>query len=427
MKRKILFVAMQMSQHTVRWINQISDDNWDVHLFPVNYLPVHGDLRGVTVHQPWYLVRPRLALRRLRRATKTVFNSFESEQNPDKCTSKAIYPLPILEQWAPYLSGVKRVQLGESDASAPLPYGPRVLSWLIHKIKPDLIHSLEFQHCGYNVLRAKELYGPGFPKWLATNWGSDIYYFRQFESHRNQIARLLKAVDYYSCECERDIDLARGLGLTAPVMPVMPNTGGLDLDKLVAIRAIHPPSSRKIIMVKGYQHFAGRALIALDAVERCANELRGYQVIIFSATPEIFARVNELREFMGINIKILEHTDHDTMLRMFSRARAYLGVSVSDAISTSMLEAMAMGAFPLQTDTACCNEWFECGRGGFQIPVDNSERIAERLKRVLAEDDLVDTAAEINWLTVKERLNQSNLKEKAKQIYRDIFSLGSPT
>lgn len=99
------------------------------------------------------------------------------------------------------------------------------------------------------------------------------------------------------------------------------------------------------------------------------------------------------------------------MLRMFSRAKIYLGVSVSYVISTSMLEAMAKGAFPIQTDTSCCDESIECGKSEFQIPADDSERIAERLKCVLADDDLVETAAEINWQIVKERLDQRILRE----------------
>lgn len=417
-----MFVAMQMSTHTVRWINQISDADWDVHLFPVNYLPPHPELRGVTIHQPWYVVRPRVLMRRLLRNPATLFDNVEAELHPNHCHSKSILPLPVLARFVPYLNGFKRVRLGESEASAPLLYGPHVLARLIRKLKPDLIHSLEFQHCGYNVLRAKEIFGPGFPKWLATNWGSDIYFYRQFENHRSQISRLLRNVDYYSCECERDVELAREMGLTAPSMPVMPNTGGLDLGLLSGIRAIHRPSQRKIVMVKGYQHFAGRALTALDAIERCAAELKDYQVIVFSASPEILGRVEELRDYVGINIRILPHASHDTMLRMFSRARVYLGVSVSDAISTSMLESMAMGAFPIQTDTSCCYEWIECGKSGFQIPVDDPELIADRLKRALVDDDLVDRAAELNWKTAQDRLDQRVLKERAREYYRTIFS-----
>ena len=137
----------------------------------------------------------------------------------------------MLEEFERYLDRIFRVRIGESGTSAPLPYGPRVLARLIHRLKPDLIHSMEFQHAGYRVLRAKELLGGRFPAWLATNWGSDIYYYRHFDGHRQQIQRLLANIDYYSCECQRDVRLARELGLKGKAMAVFPNSGGIDLAK----------------------------------------------------------------------------------------------------------------------------------------------------------------------------------------------------
>ena len=429
MQKKILFVAMQMSTHTVRWINQISNQGWDVHLFPVNSLPVHPELRDVTIHQPWFLVRPRLILKSLIRNPRMLFGGLarlEGSLHPNKLPVEAIYPLPAIARMVPYLNGFRTVSLGASDATAPLAYGPKVLARLIRKLKPDLIHSLEFQHCGYCVLGAKEIIGSGFPKWLATNWGSDIYYYRQFDEHRLRISQLLRNADYYSCECARDVGLAKELGFSGKVMPVMPNTGGLDMDLVKNLRDIHHTSKRKIIMVKGYQHFAGRALTALDAVERCAADLAGYQVLVFSASPEVYGRVDELRDFVGLNIRILPHSSHDFILRMFSRARVYLGVSVSDAISTSMLEAMAMGAFPIQTDTSCCVEWIEDGKSGFSIPAGDSVLIADRLRRALTDDELVDGASAINRATVKSRLDQAALKQQAIRFYEEIFQGYAP-
>ncbi|NTV94174.1 MAG: glycosyltransferase family 4 protein [Thiobacillus sp.] len=424
MSRKILFVAMQMSQHTVRWIRQIADQGWDLHLFPVNYLPVHHEMPGITVHQPWQTIRPRLFLKTLRSDPWRLLRSSTPpiSLRPHGVLERAIYPLPILSPFAPYLNGIKRVRLGESEAVAPLAYGPHVLARLIRTLKPDLIHSLEFQHCGYNVLRAKELIGDGFPPWLATNWGSDIYYYRQFENHRRQISRLLGNVDYYSCECVRDIELAQELGLSGRVMPVMPNSGGLDLGVVGPMRQMHQPSRRRLIMVKGYQHFVGLALTALEAVERCAPILHDFNILVFSASPPVVKRVEELRVSLGLNISVLPHSGHDTMLRMFSRARIYLGISLSDAISTSMLEALAMGAFPIQTSTACCDEWIEDGESGFIVPPEAPEIIADRLRRAITDDALVDHAAEINWRTVRERLDQNILKGKAIAFYEEIFA-----
>lgn len=425
MTRRILFVAMQDSPHTVRWIEQIAEQGWDLHLFPVNYLPVLPEMRGVTVHQPWYMVRLRLMLRKLLSGPSGWRESrpgLEADLYPNRPPVRSIYPLPMVPPLARILNDVIRVRLGESDAQAPLVYGPHVLARLIRQIKPDLIHSMEFQHCGYNVLRSKEISDGNFPPWLATNWGSDIYYYRNFDDHRSQISRLLRNIDYYSCECVRDVGIARELGLTAKVMPAMPNAGGFHLEQVGQMRKTHLPSTRRLIMVKGYQHFAGRALTALDAIERCVSALKGFRIVVFSASSEIYERVEELRASLGLDISVLPYSNHDKMLRLFSRARVYLGVSISDGISTSMLEAMTMGAFPIQTSTACCDEWIEDGRSGFIIPPDKVGLIADRLRQALTDDPLVDNAAEINWTVVRERLDQKVLRNKVVAFYDEIFA-----
>lgn len=418
--RKILFVAMQMTTHAARWINQIAEKGWDLHLFPVNHLPAIPEMRGVTIHHPWLMLRSRGPKQRIP-SSQTDGRDPEFEPDTKQLVEKAMFPLPMVPQLARAIGAATRIRLGESEAWASLPYGPRVLARLVRKLQPDLIHSMEFQHCGYNVLRAKEIVGPGFPPWLATNWGSDIYYYRQFDDHRRQISRLLHNIDFYSCECQRDVALARELGMKAHVLPVMPNTGGLDLAALEPLRRRSLPSARRLVMVKGYQHFAGRALVALDAVERCSQVLQGFKVVVFSSSAATTERVRQLKATSKIDIEILPYANHDAMLRLFGEARAYLGVSISDAISTSMLEAMATGAFPIQTNTSCCDEWIEDGKSGFTIPPDDAALIAARLHRALTDDVMVDAAAELNWTTACERLDQSILKKKAIAFYDEIF------
>ena len=46
---RILFVAMSDSIHTARWINQIADREWDLHLFSsVDYGVLHPEMRNIT-------------------------------------------------------------------------------------------------------------------------------------------------------------------------------------------------------------------------------------------------------------------------------------------------------------------------------------------------------------------------------------------
>jgi len=421
---KILFVCMQNSPHACRWINSIADRGWDLHVFPIDHHPVLPWLRGVTVHPPFLRVSRDQLLEGLRRPWRRWWAELVDAQiaaHPQRLRIAPIYPLPIPHKLASALTRVT-VRTGESDATSQLSYSPWSLARLIRKLQPDLIHSMEFQHCGYNVSKARQLIGRRFPPWLATNWGSDIYHFRQDAAHRAQITRLLRQIDYYSCECQRDIGLARDLGMTAKVLPVMPNSGGFDLPSTARLRSLVPPSRRRLIMVKGYQHFAGRVLTALAALERCADIVRKFDVVIFSPSPEAVTRAEEMRNTTPIkNIVVLPYAAHEQILRLFAMARVYLGVSVSDAISTSALEAMAMGAFPIQTNTSCCDEWFDHGKGGYLIPPDDVDLIAQRVRSALTDDPLVDQAAVLNWQTVETRLDQRKMDQRVWAFYDEIF------
>jgi len=412
---------MQMSIHLARWIKTLEGKGWDLHLFPVNYLPEIEGLRGVTIHRPMSRVQLPFLRKILDRNSRTFRQLRTGSTEPSACAIKPILPLPFLGELEPYIDRMFRTRLGESGTAAPLLYGPHMLARLIRQLRPHLIHSMEFQHAGYRVLQAKELLGGSFPAWLATNWGSDIYYYQRFDGHRRQIQRLLENIDYYSCECQRDVRLARDLGLKGKAMPTFPNAGGIDLAFAEEFRSRAQTSLRKLIVVKGYQHFAGRAMTALDALERCADALHSFEVVLFSVSQEVARRARELQRTGTLNVWIAEYLPHEQMLRLHSRARVYLAVSISDAISTSMLETIAMGAFPIQTNTSCCDEWITDGESGFIVDPDDVEGIAECVRMAVTDDKLVDCAAELNWATVQKRLDQREVARQVHDLYESIF------
>lgn len=450
---KILIVGMQSSSHVARWIDLVADQNWDLHVFPVNGSEPNFDLRGVTLHWPRgprraapaetneaaeppvrtsavakiarlgaiALRNPTHTVRRLRDRLLSFGPAATGQPRRGRLNFRYFSPSEA-ELGGPGTIATGTVRLGESDASAPVLNGPGVLASVIRAVRPDLIHSMEFQHAGYLVLRTRETFGAGFPKWLATNWGSDIYWFGRDADHAAQIRRLLAAVDAYSCECRRDVEIARRHGYSGPVMPTLPSSGGFDLAQIAALRSPLPPSRRRLIMVKGYQHFAGRALTALQVLERFARELAGYRVVLYSATAEPRRRASELAQRGVLNIETIDWTPHHTILSYFGKARLYLGISLSDAISTSVLEAMAMGAFPVQTNTSCCEEWFTDGVGGFAVPPDDFDTICERFHRALTDDALVDRASTVNAETVRTRLDNAGLAPRMVAFYEEALS-----
>ena len=56
------------------------------------------------------------------------------------------------------------------------------------------------------------------------------------------------------------------------------------------------------------------------------------------------------------------------------------------------------------------------------IPPNDVDLIADRIHRAVTDDALVNTAAEINWKTVQERLDQRLLKQQAIEFYDEIFA-----
>ena len=401
---RILFVGLSQSVHLARWINQLDGTSWERFLFPVETEPPHADLRNIT----YFNNSPLPGHRTNRNLRYRHWTSF-------------YYAIE-------YLIGFQRRFKSSMplERRMPISYRTRALAHAIKQTKPDIIHSLEIQHAGYITLNAKHLLGESFPKWIVTNWGSDIYLFGRLSAHRERICEILGNCDFYSCECERDIRLARDLGLRGQPLPVFPNAGGFDLAQCEALRQPGPISQRRNIMLKGYQGWAGRALSGLRALERCADLLRAgnYQLTIYSANnPEVPIAAELFEQNTGIKVNVIAaEVTHEEMLRRYGKSRLYIGLSISDAISTSLLEAMVMGAFPIQSCTACADEWITDRQSGLIVPPEDVEVIETAIRRALTDDTLVDQAAELNWETAQKRLSSTIIKPQVVSFYERVYN-----
>jgi hypothetical protein len=296
-----------------------------------------------------------------------------------------------------------------------------LLRRIIKKTLPDFVHALEFQHAGYVSARALEDKNVKVP-FIATNYGSDIYWFMRFPQHLSRIREVLQRADFYSAECNRDVPLAKNLGFNGTVVSVAPNAGGIDI---APISAQERPSLRTTIAVKGYQNWVGRAALALLALDRVKEHLRGFTIEIYSANLATWVRalIIRVRSKGKLNIRVhLKHgLAHDEMTALFRRSRIYVGVSLSDGISTSLLEAMSEGAFPIQTDTSCANEWVENGKGGFLISPHSIDDLAEALSAALRSEALVDQAWILNRREIETRCSKEKLGALARGFYSGLI------
>ena len=108
------------------------------------------------------------------------------------------------------------------------------------------------------------------------------------------------------------------------------------------------------------------------------------------------------------------------MLGWYGKARAYVGLSISDAIPTSLLEAMVTGAFPIQSNTGAAGEWVVDGESGIIVPPEDPEVVAAAIRRAVSDDALVDRAAEVNARVARERLDENLIRPRVVAMYEKI-------
>jgi glycosyltransferase involved in cell wall biosynthesis len=175
-----------------------------------------------------------------------------------------------------------------------------------------------------------------------------------------------------------------------------------------------------VLALKGYQHWAGRALVGLRAIELCADTLKGYRVAVYSSAPEVRIAAELASKATGIPIDCVPLGTHEDVLRLHGRARVSIGLSISDALSTSALEAMMMGSFPIQSNTSCINELLQDGETVILVPPNDPEPIAAAIQRAVTDDALVDRAADINTRVTAEHLDQSVVRPQVIAMYEKI-------
>jgi len=411
---RILCVAAYRSNHADRHLRLLADAGFDVHLAQVNPgLPQPG-IEGVVHHVG------------------------SPEALAAKAPDRAPPPpagwrdrLPWRRR-RPLLAEEEALLLRLADRAAFAWYGggaDAAASWLgglIDELRPDVLHSFAIHQASFLTLVARHR-STARPPWIVSNWGCDIHHFGQHPRLRDEygpaIRRTLAEADGYFAEARRDEALARAFGLAGRTLAIAPIGGGFDIEGFAALRSAEPPSRRGLVMLKGYQGLesglsVGRALTAIAALERVAPLLRRFELNLYAAPdPAVQAAARKLAQEHCVPLRIHPHLPYDDLMRLHGRARCSIGISETDGIATSAIEAMLMGSVPVQSDTSALPEWIEAD-GALMVPHEDPEAIAGALRRALTDDAFVDAAARSNDRSLRERFSTAAVDHRIVAMYR---------
>ena len=355
-RKKILLVGMADSIHFARWVESIDLDLYEVR--------VMGSSPHRSIHPIILKILSRFGERHITMSWLSRYFSLFVW-----ILDRTIFPMDSIRSW--------------------------LLRFEIKKFNPDLVHAMETQNAGYLLPKAiAGLRSYPIPYILLTLYGSDLFWYSQKKRHVELLRKTLSKTDFLSAECLRGHAIARELGFLGEFLPLSPANPPIPIPEL-----IKPPASRRLILVKGYKNKWGRGDVLIRGLSRCTEILKNYEIVIISAegnTPRL-ARTLLARKGLSVRVFRKKELDHETVLRELSESILYVGLSASDGLPSTLVEAVSLGAFPIQSASSCASDWLSPKENIILIENHNSpEQVEIAVREALTNYDFLTEAQNRN-------------------------------
>lgn len=222
----------------------------------------------------------------------------------------------------------------------------KVFEEYLNEIKPDVVHSFALYLSCTPIIAVMEKYSN--QKWIYSSWGSDLYYFQNDAKYLKDIKQVLPRVNYLFTDCSRDHKIAQQYGFRGTFLGVFPGGGGFDLTELEKYKI--PFKERKMILIKGFQGRSGRAIPVLKTIQQLQELLLNYEIVVFGADVEVFDYVKQSTLQHWTNFQIKGKITHLEVIKLMGKSLIYIGNSISDGTPNTLLEAICMDVFPIQSN-----------------------------------------------------------------------------
>ncbi|RMB57421.1 glycosyltransferase [Dokdonia sinensis] len=291
-------------------------------------------------------------------------------------------------------------------------------------IQPDIIHCFEMQLAGIPILSVlQEVEVP----LIYSSWGSDIYDFKRLGLTKQEVSNFLKRANYLITDCKRDQTIAQENGFKGKFLGVFPGNGGLDLDPA----HIKSTTERNTILIKGYDDGVGKASVVLQALELVdKNYFNTYDIVLYSVDRSVEEQIRNSQRLSDLISKVFARNSfvkNTTLLELMGSSSIHVANSLSDGMPNALLEAMGMGAFPIQSNPGkVTEEVIQDGKNGLLIhnPLD-VEEIAGLIEKAITDESLRKNAQDFNTQFILKNYNRSILRPQIIDLYKNVYNHSS--
>lgn len=363
-RNRICYLANAASVHTMRWANYFAERNWDIDVISWHKKPasieINHDINLHYIHlPPHYLAR----------------------------------------------------------------YGALIeLSYMMRKIKPDLIHAHYLSHFG--VLGSLHARLSGFKPLVVTAWGSDV--LGNSRGYRRWwLKYVLKRAELITCDAEHMVAAIVKLGADDKRIKLI--YFGTDTQKFKP-----QPKSQKLVESLGLNG----ALVVIST--RSLNPMYDVESLI-RAIPPVLQEVPQAKFIIAGNgqqrgylarmaeglavsdsIRFTGLIPEDKLPVYLNLADVYVSTSLSDAgLAASTAEAMACGLPAVITDFGDNRKWVKDKVNGFLVPPQDPAALAAAVINLLQDKSRRQRFGKVSRKVIDERNNWNKEMGKMEKLYQE--------
>ncbi len=297
------------------------------------------------------------------------------------------------------------------------------LSQLIRRFEPDLVFApylssnglaacvswsgpLVVSAVGSDVLR------PGHRSWLAG------------AVHSRVVRHVCRRADFIHVVSENLEHALRGFADPKKILrfPI-----GVRIDEFKPDPAMPRPMSRRLICIRRHEPIYDNATIlqSLGKLEQSGVDFE----CDFVGGGSLLDAHRQLAVDLGLEarVRFLDQAPYASIPGLMRQSDLYISASLSDGASSSLLEAMACGLFPIVSDIEANHPWVRDGETGLLFPPRNVESLSRAIMNAMERFSLRESALGKNRARIESEGDfEENMKKIMSIFTRAIEAEGHP-
>ncbi|OGR90781.1 MAG: hypothetical protein A3J74_05695 [Elusimicrobia bacterium RIFCSPHIGHO2_02_FULL_57_9] len=299
--------------------------------------------------------------------------------------------------------------------------GALALKYLLKKMRPDILHVHSAGRNGVTALLS------GFHPRIVTAWGSEILVAGKSKILGMLIKKVLQSSDLITCDAEHMRQAVTKMGIkddkvrvvyfgtdTARFKPRAKSTerrrelGVQDESLVISLRSLEP-------------------IYNIEMLLRAAQIILKHNpkvVFIIAGTGSEKEKLVQLAESLNIadKVRFVGQIQNQLLPEYLTTSDIYVSTSQSDAgLAASTAEAMSCALPVVVTDSGENRLWIEGNKGGFIVPVEDAEALAERVIFLLKNPDAGYRFGQFNRALIEKRNNYYSEMLKIEEIYASML------